>query len=113
MVWILTREINEYDQDGEYFVNVFKNKPTEADLCLNGIPDEETAKHVLGGGGRIGVEHTWWHLREHVVKREGWVAMYEDHQGRYLHGTTFDTKDAVKHACPNALGAIKIEWEEE
>ena len=67
MVWILTREINEYDQDGEYFVTVFKDKPTESDLFANGVPDKETAKHVLDGGGRIGIENTWWHLREHFI----------------------------------------------
>lgn len=31
-VWVLTREINAYEQDGEYFVKVFPAKPSWEDL---------------------------------------------------------------------------------
>jgi len=31
-VWVLTEELNEYNQYGAYFLAVFKHEPTEADL---------------------------------------------------------------------------------
>ena len=31
-VWVLTEEYNDYDQHGEYFLAVFKDEPTTADL---------------------------------------------------------------------------------
>lgn len=66
-VWVLTREINQYDQDGEYFVAVFGEKPTEADLLANGVFSAETAKHVLNSGGRINTENEWWYLRPYLL----------------------------------------------
>lgn len=65
-VWILTREVNEYDQDGEYFVAVFGEKPHHTLLTANGVPQEHL-RHVLNGGGHIGVEHEWFHLRDYSV----------------------------------------------
>jgi len=63
-VWILTEEYNEYDQHGEYFLAVFKEKPTIEKL-MKFIGDEEEAKHVLAGGGnRRGNEGQWYFLRE-------------------------------------------------
>lgn len=35
-IWVLTFECNEYDQQGEYFIAVFRNEPTEADLAAYG-----------------------------------------------------------------------------
>jgi len=64
-VWVLTEEYNDYDQYGEYFINVFANKPTCDQLNDAGVSLPEVA-HVLNGGGWINryVEHRCWHLRE-------------------------------------------------
>ncbi len=63
-VWILTKEYNEYDQFGEYFIEVFANKPTLDQLTTLGIKESE-AKHILEkNGGRRGVEDERYHLRE-------------------------------------------------
>lgn len=64
-VWVLTCEVNEYNQCGEYFVAVFKNKPTSIELTLDCDVDLKTAEHISNGGGRLRVEHTWYFLREH------------------------------------------------
>jgi hypothetical protein len=69
---IVTREENEHNQYGEYFVAVFTNKPTRDQLCQLLLP-EDTISHLLNGGGRIGVENTWYNLR---VVKEG--ELYED-----------------------------------
>lgn len=72
-VYVLTREINQYDQDGEYFVTVFQNKPTVEQLKRHGVGEgwksestpEKICDHVLNcGGGRIDREDTWWYLRQ-------------------------------------------------
>jgi hypothetical protein len=62
-VWVLTREISQYDQDGEYFVAVFSSKPTHQQLSLAGVPDNRLRK-VLNGGGRVDIDYEWFHLRE-------------------------------------------------
>jgi hypothetical protein len=66
--WVLTREINEYDQDGEYFEAVFAEKPDYdkmAKLLFDlGWDNKELTDHVLNGGGRVYREETWYHLRE-------------------------------------------------
>lgn len=53
--YVITREENEYDQMGEYFVAVFLNNPTDKQLKKLGI------NHF----GRINDEHTWYNL--HIV----------------------------------------------
>jgi len=63
-VWILTEEYNNYDQHGEYFVAVFANKPTAKQVAEICNIYEEFAGHILDGGGRKGVEHHWYWLRE-------------------------------------------------
>ena len=62
-IWILTREINEYDQDGEYFVDAWLEKPTHQMLSALEVPTNRL-KHVLNGGGRVGFENQWFHLKE-------------------------------------------------
>jgi hypothetical protein len=62
-VWILTEEYNDYDQHGEYFISVFKDKPTIAQLMSYHMSEAE-AKHVQNGGGRLGVENQWFLLKE-------------------------------------------------
>lgn len=64
-IWILTRAINEYDQDGEYFVDAWDKKPTHQMLTLSGVP-QNRLRHVLNGGGRVEFEYEWFFLREKV-----------------------------------------------
>lgn len=70
-MWILTREINEYDQDGAYFEKAWVEKPTYTQL-YNAIKKyyevdkigSSLMKHIMNGGGRLDVEHTWFFLSE-------------------------------------------------
>lgn len=72
-VWVLTYEVNEYDQCGEYYIATFLNKPSsgqlhdllEIDFEAYG---EEYITHILSGGGRVKWEHTWFHLFEEELK---------------------------------------------
>jgi len=62
-VWILQRAINEYNQDGYYYVQVFANKPTRRQLIDQGVESFQ-ADFVLETGGRQDVEYEWWLLTE-------------------------------------------------
>jgi|GEM_PF-2314930 len=62
-IWILTREINQYDQDGEYFVGAWNQKPTHQMLTELGVPQKRLRK-VLDGGGRVYPEEEWFYLKE-------------------------------------------------
>lgn len=62
-IWILTREINAYDQDGEYFVSAFSQKPTIAQIEKICGYNELGATHVLNGGGRRNAEEEWYNLQ--------------------------------------------------
>ena len=62
-IWVLTREINQYDQDGEYFVDAWQEKPTHVILTNLGVP-QNRLRHVMNGGGRVGTEDEWFYLRE-------------------------------------------------
>ncbi len=62
-VWVLTRELNQYDQDGAYFCAVWATKPTAADLRAHGI-GPAWSEHVLASGGRIEKENEWFNLQE-------------------------------------------------
>jgi hypothetical protein len=71
-IWVLTREINQYDQDGEYFVAAFNRKPAVDDLLSalgwsNLQESLDCANHILAGGGRQGTEEEWFHLRQHII----------------------------------------------
>jgi len=62
-VWNLTREINEYDQQGEYYLATFIKKPTSEVLLSLDVP-KYLLNHVLNGGGRQEFEDEWFYLRE-------------------------------------------------
>ena len=66
-VWVLTSEYNDYDQHGEYFEAVFKNKPTAQQLIGQGVAESE-AEWVLQGGGRREYEDLWYNLNEVELK---------------------------------------------
>jgi hypothetical protein len=63
-VWVVTSEVNQYDQYGEYLLSVFANKPTMKELCLLGIGKSVAAHLLETGGGRVGVEDVWYYLEE-------------------------------------------------
>lgn len=71
-VWVLTSEVNDYDQYGEYFEAVFKDKPTLEQLKVLGLPENYAQSCLNDGGGRllptIEAEYKWWHLREEELK---------------------------------------------
>lgn len=69
--YVLTSEYNMYDQQGEYFIAWFHQKPTWQELRLAIDPmeaDDNAITHVLSGGGRrkIGSYHesSWFYLKE-------------------------------------------------
>lgn len=63
-IWLLTRAINAYNQDGDYMVAVFPTKPSMEQLIAVGVPAKYT-EWVLGGGGRTkAYESEWFYLLE-------------------------------------------------
>lgn len=64
-MWIVTRSINEYDQDGEYFVSAFVDKPDFKRLKKL-FPNESDATigKLTRGGGRQNAEYEWYELVE-------------------------------------------------
>lgn len=60
-MWVITRLENAYDQYGDYLEYVFDHKPSKEELEQLGFQDPE---HLLNGGGRKGVEETWYYLTE-------------------------------------------------
>ena len=64
-MWVVTRAINQYNQDGDYLVCVFENKPTFQDLKMV-LPNESdvTIGKLTRGGGRQDIEGKWYFLSE-------------------------------------------------
>ena len=62
-LWVLTREINDYHQDGAYYVKAYRDKPTHRELTEQGVP-RDRLHHVLSGGGRVKYEEEWFWLTE-------------------------------------------------
>ena len=64
-VWVVTREINMYDQDGDYLVAVYRRKPDFAKLkkLLPHLSDATVGK-LTRGGGREACEDEWYNLSE-------------------------------------------------
>lgn len=65
-VWVLTKEVNAYDQYGEYFVDLFPARPTYLALTAAGVPVNRV-RHVMNGGGRKGIEDEWFHLHAYLL----------------------------------------------
>lgn len=62
-MWVLTRAINDYNQEGAYLVAAYSDKPSKQELQR--IVSDEIAEHlVTSGGGRRGYEHEWFYLTE-------------------------------------------------
>ena len=51
-VWVLTSEVNDYDQCGEYFEAVFKEKPTLEQLMIDFEMEEDCAQSCLDCEGQ-------------------------------------------------------------
>ena len=66
-IWVLTKAYNDYNQYGDYFVAAFASKPTAAQLEEYGIPTERIDL-VLRGGGREGIENSWYYLIEEEAR---------------------------------------------
>lgn len=67
-IFVLTREINQYDQDGAYFVAAFNNKPTREQLLANGV-SERYVDHTLQFGGRSAeMEDEWFNIEQVELK---------------------------------------------
>jgi hypothetical protein len=66
MMWIVTREINAYEQDGEYFVAAYLNKPGFAELKATIGASDVVIGKLTRGGGRHDDENTWYRLFEAV-----------------------------------------------
>ena len=69
-VWVLTEEVNDYNQYGEYFLAVFKEKPTLEELMSFDIP-EDYARSCLDTGGKrlrptVGCDW-WWSLKSYNI----------------------------------------------
>lgn len=60
-VYVLTRDINEYNQDGEYFVKVFAEKPSKQQLLDVGVPEDQ-AKGLLQDKEFTGDAYECFHL---------------------------------------------------
>ena len=71
---IITREIDQYDQEGEYFYAAFSERPTLKRLAkllcntdkLENLNDAQIMDiaHLYRGGGRKSTEYEWFNLRE-------------------------------------------------
>jgi hypothetical protein len=70
-LWIVTRAINQYDQDGDYFVAAFIEKPSFQELkALLPKESDKTIGKLTRGGGRQGCEDEWFYLTEIGVGQE-------------------------------------------
>jgi hypothetical protein len=74
-VWVLTYEVNDYNQQGEYFLAVWAAKPDLLQLsdyfAANGpvnfgsvMETVSALEHLRNGGGRRSTEDTWYMLKE-------------------------------------------------
>ena len=65
-IWIWTREVNDYNQYGEYFVDAWTEEPTPQILMDCGVPENRLRHIFMNGGGRVGVEDEWFYLHKKV-----------------------------------------------
>jgi hypothetical protein len=63
-IWVLTKEYNDYNQHGEYFIHAWLEKPTKENLqeYLNSWYLQAFSEHILNGGGRKRLEDEWYNL---------------------------------------------------
>jgi hypothetical protein len=79
-MWIITRAINQYDQDGDYMFSAYVcDKPSREELRIlfygtkynptvhdkkDRDDREKFISNLLNGGGRMDVENEWYYLTE-------------------------------------------------
>lgn len=72
-MYVLTRTINEYNQEGDYLETVFETAPKLSELAsyfysksIDECSDDEIMflTHIKRGGGRIKTENEWYYLIE-------------------------------------------------
>ena len=63
-MWIVTIEYNEYNQQGEYFLAAYLEKPTFKQLKKLIGEDDVTVGKLTRGGERQGEAYTWYNLFE-------------------------------------------------
>lgn len=69
-VWVLTETVNDYNQYGEYFLAVFKEKPTLEELMSFDIPENYAQSCLDTGGERLYPtcgSDWWWHLKPYKI----------------------------------------------
>lgn len=66
-VWVLTSEYNEYDQFGEYFISVYKEKPSVETLQKDTGCSYTYCQHIYEKGGRQNDEDVWFNLKEEEI----------------------------------------------
>lgn len=102
-VWVLTREINQYDQDGEYFQAAWPEKPTRAQLkeALCDPANDALIDRVMDGGGRTEkLEDEWFHLAEHMCTTgENLCMVREPPHCNICKRTLDDPDDATTESC--------------
>lgn len=64
-MWIITEEVNDYNQHGRYFYCAFPLRPNKKDL-KRVFPnrDEKFIQNLIDGGGRMGREGHWYFLNK-------------------------------------------------
>ena len=70
-VWVLTKEYNEYDQYGECFEDVFKDKPSPEQLSKStgyAVDSEAIGKLLASGTCRIRGDSSWYNLWKGELK---------------------------------------------
>ena len=63
-MWVVTRSVNDYNQDGDYLEGIFDHKPSVNELMELLECNEEYAEHVQNGGGRRYFDGVWYFLTE-------------------------------------------------
>ncbi len=71
-IWVVTRAINDYRQDGDYFVGIVEEDPFDEEVphsydLARLLPlwnSDRIAQLIDTGGGRQGTENEWYYLNE-------------------------------------------------
>lgn len=76
-MWVITRAINEYYQDGDYFVACYKNKPSFEEFVkvvaksegwrenhFDEVDEIERVRRYYENKGRFSNENSWYFLSE-------------------------------------------------
>lgn len=70
-VWVLTSEVNAYDQYGEYFEDVYKEKPTEDQISdkMGYKKDSKQVQNLMNkGSSYVSGANGWYKLKQKELK---------------------------------------------